>query len=71
MQILPENFLYNIFSNVELLINCNKEMLKELEEKMSVAVGDEVLIGQVFTKLVCSFYYFSIFYFKINRDLIK
>ena len=57
MQVMPENTLLSIFSNVEVFINCNKEMLKELEEKMAASKsGDEVQIGKVFAKLVCSFF---------------
>lgn len=54
MEVMNEQALYGIFSNVEVLINCNKEMLKELEQVMSTQGGEggDVHIGDVFTKLV-------------------
>ena len=55
MQVVPEPSLYNIFSNVEVLINCNKEMLKLLEPKiaeMEEMENENVLIGECFTVLV-------------------
>ena len=55
MQVATEQILYSIFSNLEVLINCNKEMLKELEIVMDAKTGGEVEIGEVFTKLVSDY----------------
>lgn len=53
IKILDETTLKNIFSNAEVLINCNREMLTQLEESMATTdTGDEVQIGTVFTQLV-------------------
>jgi len=51
MQILDEHNLKNIFSNVEVLINCNKEMLDQLEKAIQSNQGDDTKIGHVFTQL--------------------
>lgn len=57
MAILDENHLYKIFSNVEVLINTNVEMLAQLEKQMETTqTGDDVLIGTVFTQLVIIFF---------------
>ena len=53
MASVDEKTLYSIFSNVEVLINCNKEMLTQLEQVMHDNEGsDDVVIGFVFTQLV-------------------
>lgn len=52
MEVVPEQTLYSIFSNVEVLIHCNKEMLKELEVVIGDKAGVDIQIGEVFTKLV-------------------
>lgn len=51
---VPEPTLYNIFSNIEVIINCNKEMLKEFDEQRASAANTEegLKVGQVFLKLV-------------------
>lgn len=69
MAILDEKNLYNVFSNVEVLINCNKEMLDQLEKTMqTTTAGDDIRIGDVFTQLVniiANFYliYLFVYYF--------
>ena len=60
MQVITEQVIYSIFSNLEVLINCNKEMLRELEQVIDAETGAEVQIGEVFTKLVSIF--FEIFF---------
>lgn len=52
MEVVSEQILYSIFSNVEVLIHCNKEMLKELEVVIGDKAGVDIQIGEVFTKLV-------------------
>ena len=52
MQTVPESSLYSIFSNVEVLVGCNQEMLRGLGDKMEGKEGVDVTIGEVFTKLV-------------------
>ena len=59
MEVVTEQTLYAIFSNVEVLIGCNKEMLKELESVIGDRTGGDIQIGQVFTKLVCSMIYLT------------
>lgn len=51
MQILDENNLKRIFSNVEVLIACNQEMLIQLEKAIQTNQGDDIQIGHVFTQL--------------------
>lgn len=61
MQVVTEQVLYSIFSNLEVLINCNKEMLKELEIVMDAKTGGDVEIGEVFTKLADYFKMYKVF----------
>jgi len=63
MEVLNEQALYAIFSNLEVLINCNKEMLKELEQVMSTqsVEGGDVHLGDVFTKLADYFKMYKVF----------
>ena len=67
MEVASDQVLYNIFSNVEVLINCNKEMLRELEQVMRAEAGGDVHIGDVFTKLV-SLISFSVFFFTLSLN---
>ena len=67
VEILDEKTIYSIFSNVEVLIGCNTEMLKGLGDKMqNTTSGVEITIGSVFSMLVC----FLFLFFK-NYILIK
>mmetsp|Transcript_124780 Transcript_124780/g.186397 ORF Transcript_124780/g.186397 Transcript_124780/m.186397 type:complete len:518 (-) Transcript_124780:63-1616(-) len=62
MAILDDKSLYNVFSNVEVLINCNKEMLTQLEGTIQTTnVGDDVTIGSVFTALADYFKMYKVF----------
>jgi len=62
MAILDENHLYKIFSNVEVLINTNVEMLAQLEKQMETTqTGDDVLIGTVFTQLADYFKMYKVY----------
>eukprot|EP00339_Tiarina_fusa_P014402 CAMPEP_0117009036 /NCGR_PEP_ID=MMETSP0472-20121206/8327_1 /TAXON_ID=693140 ORGANISM="Tiarina fusus, Strain LIS" /NCGR_SAMPLE_ID=MMETSP0472 /ASSEMBLY_ACC=CAM_ASM_000603 /LENGTH=436 /DNA_ID=CAMNT_0004711225 /DNA_START=18 /DNA_END=1329 /DNA_ORIENTATION=+ len=61
MEIASEQVLYSIFSNVEVLIHCNKEMLKALEEVIGDKTGGNVQIGGVFTKLADYFKMYKVF----------
>ena len=67
MGILDEKTLYHVFSNVEVLINCNKEMLDQLAKPIqTTTAGDELKIGDIFTTLVrkiFSFYFFQYYSF--------
>lgn len=65
MGIIDEQELKQIFSNVEVLIHCNKEMLKQLES----VIGDnsngkfdgDIQIGEIFTKLSDYFKMYKVF----------
>jgi len=51
---VPDNVLYNVFSNAEVLIGCNKEFMKGLELAFPNGVDSitaESRIGQEFTKM--------------------
>uniref|UniRef100_A0A7S4M713 DH domain-containing protein n=1 Tax=Vannella robusta TaxID=1487602 RepID=A0A7S4M713_9EUKA len=62
MAILDDKSLYNVFSNVEVLINCNKEMLTQLENTIQTTnAGDDVTIGDVFTQLADYFKMYKVF----------
>mmetsp|Transcript_32457 Transcript_32457/g.55527 ORF Transcript_32457/g.55527 Transcript_32457/m.55527 type:complete len:564 (+) Transcript_32457:74-1765(+) len=61
MKIATEQVLYNIFSNLEVLIHCNEEMLKELEQVIDAKTGAEVQIGEVFTKLADYFKMYKVY----------
>jgi len=55
MQIVPEQVLYSIFSNAEVIIGCNQEFLRGLKEIFPAgadSITAEAQIGQVFTKMV-------------------
>jgi len=49
--VIPEGVLFSIFSNVEVIVGCNKQFYKDLEECMAKAGEGEVLIGAAFTKI--------------------
>lgn len=61
MQVLTEQAIYSIFSNLEVLINCNKTMLSELEKIIDATTGAEVEIGEVFTKLADYFKMYKVY----------
>lgn len=61
MQTVPESTLYSIFSNVEVLVGCNQEMLRGLGDKMEGKEGVDVTIGEVFTKLADYFKMYKVF----------
>ena len=55
MASVDDKTLYSIFSNLEVLIHCNKEMLAQLEKVMeNTPPGEDQVIGFVFTQLVGS-----------------
>jgi hypothetical protein len=62
MAVLEEKVLYSIFSNLEVLINCNKEMLIQLEKIITeTPAGDDVTIGHAFTGLADYFKMYKVF----------
>jgi len=50
-KIVGEDIIFAIFSNVEVIIGCNRQFYKDLEACMANANGGEVLIGAAFTKI--------------------
>lgn len=63
LEVVSEQVIYAIFSNVEVLINCNKEMVNELEVATDNGNkwGDEVQIGPIFTKLADYFKMYKVY----------
>jgi hypothetical protein len=55
MQIVPEQVLYSVFSNCEVIIGCNQEFLRGLKEVFPTgadSITADAQIGAVFTKMV-------------------
>jgi len=63
MELVSDQVIYAIFSNVEVLLGCNKEMAKELEKATNNGTkdGDQVQVGQCFTKLADYFKMYKVY----------
>lgn len=63
MELVSDQVIYAIFSNVEVLLGCNKEMVKEMDEATNGGTkdGDEVQVGQCFTKLADYFKMYKVY----------